>query len=264
VVRRLDTISDPHSQLRAPVVDEIMGWLDRNCLDSTQPLSAFVDAAQKSGNDAAAKELRIRRATKELTLRAKRIIGADRKADCDPAPKPAAPAQQSVLSSGILGFINLLSDAVAILFGGMLWIVADHGYRPERVGWIVLLVLAGSAAYFWRWVRVVGFKPKNKDTIRPIGLTFLFDRLLPAYQIRAENHDIDKFFRRARTVGRGKVLAPEDAHATMMQGRWRRIPVVEANAKDVERVERFLDRIKAVGLVLAIFLVAAINALVRQ
>jgi hypothetical protein len=42
---------------------------------------------------------------------------------------------------------------------------------------------------------------------------------------------------------------------------WFKIPVEKASEKDTRRAELCLDIIKAIGLVLIIFLVAAINAL---
>jgi hypothetical protein len=61
-------VATRRSQLRLPEVAEVMSWLDRNCLKTTQPFSAFVDASQRSGDDNSAKLLRIARAGKELSL----------------------------------------------------------------------------------------------------------------------------------------------------------------------------------------------------
>jgi hypothetical protein len=143
-------------------------------------------------------------------------------------------------------------------------VVADHGYRPEKVGWFVVGTLIGSMAYFWLWARVVGFMPAKRHTIRPIGLAFLFDRLLPAFRIREEHYDIASFYRRTGKSRWASSHELENPDIATLKYLWFRIHVIKAGEKDAQRAEACLDFIKAVGLVLVIFLVAAINALVRH
>lgn len=286
-----------NSQFHSPGVDEVMSWLDRNCLETTQPVAAFVDAAQKSGNDNDAKNLRIARATKELKLKEQRIFGGGGTSNC-PYGRPGITGHTS-MGDRLSGFFRDATDFFALAFGMLLWFVADHGYRPEKVGWFVVATLVASGAYFWLWVRVVGFKPTKHNRIRPIGLLFLFDRLLPIYKIREENYDIESFFKRTKKPGwrhyiiafvfkrpikptwckniigfvfkRGEstgwrqniIPRPGDATIMSMNYFWLKIPVVKADEEDVRRAERCLDVVKVIGLVLAIFLVAAVNALVR-
>jgi hypothetical protein len=249
VERRLDNVSDPRSQLRLPHVNEVMAWLTSNCLDTTQPFAAFVDAAQKSGNDTDAKQFRIARADKELLLRINRAFGTGKASNCsaDMAPK-VADTQWAIGKA-----VTFMNDVVAIAFGVVLKVVAQHGYRPEQAGFFVLATLIGAAVYFWLCIRIVGFVPVQKDTVRPIGAIFLFDRLLPAYRIREEHYQIEAFYRRLRRSDR--------SHVKTLKYLWFKIPVEKASEKDTRRAELCLDIIKAIGLVLIIFLVAAINAL---
>jgi hypothetical protein len=105
-----ESVGKPPSHPRAPHVYEVMQWLNSNCLETTQPFSAFVDAAQKSGNDDDARQLRIKRATKELLLRFGRIFGWS-KTVCERSD-PGTPH----LSLG-----DLVNDVVASFFGTLLW-----------------------------------------------------------------------------------------------------------------------------------------------
>jgi hypothetical protein len=249
---RLDNVSDPRSQLRLPRVNEVMSWLNSNCLATTQPFAAFVEAAQKSGNDTDAKKFRIARANKELLLRISRAFGTAKTSNCSTSAEQKVEEDQS--QTGVIWkAVTFLNDMLAIAFGILLWAVAQHGYRPEQAGFFVLATLVGAGVYFWLWTRVVGFIPSGKDTVRPIGAMFLFDRLLPAYRIREEHYNIESFYRRAsrRSGSNGKTL----------KYLWFKIPVVKASKDDARRAERCLDVVKAIGLVLIIFLVAAINAL---
>jgi hypothetical protein len=244
----------PRSQLRLPRVDEVMSLLNSNCLATTQPFSAFVSVTQSAGNDSDTKELRIARATRELRARIDRLFGWADPSRCGTISKSNSTGSNSPQTDGGWSFMTVASDSVAVFFGSLLWLVADHGYRPEKVGWFVVATLIGSAAYFWLWVRVVGFMPAKKNTIRPIGLAFLFDRLLPAYKIREDHYDIDTFFVWVRKPG-------HLLNVKYMSYLWFKVPVVKAQQRDVQRAEMCLDFVKVIGLVLAIFLVAAINAL---
>jgi hypothetical protein len=251
---RLENVSDPRSKLRLPRVNEVMSWLGSNCLQTTQPFAAFVDAAQKSGNDTDAKQFRIARANKELWLRINRAFGTGATSSCSGAFQ-AKVGEDPSMTDRISKFVTFLNDVLAIGFGIILWAVAQHGYRPEQAGFFVIGALMCAAIYLWLWIRVVGFMPANKDTVRPIGAMFLFDRLLPAYLMREEHSAIESFYVRPKKGGSGR------SDATIMKYLWFRIPVVRAGTDDVHRAERCFDVIKAVGFVLIIFLVAAINAL---
>jgi hypothetical protein len=91
VEAKLDNSGDRSLHMRIPRVDEVMSWLDNNCLQTTQPLSVFIDAAKKAGDVADATELQIARETKELQLRIQHLFGARaRTSSCgvqDPSPR---------------------------------------------------------------------------------------------------------------------------------------------------------------------------------
>jgi hypothetical protein len=247
----------PRSELRKPKVDEVMPWLDNNCLDTTQPLSAFVESATNSGDLTDAKQFQIARETKELRLRIQRILGMNKGSNCGNTPEPAINTHISKTESILFPF-NWVSDVVAIMFGSLLWLVADHGYRPQKVGWIVAATIIGAAAYFWLRIKIVAFMPLKKDIVRPIGLAFLFDRILPAYRIREENYNIEAYYKLASKANQS---ADEPKYIRYLHIFGCKIPVVKADEEDVRHVDRCLDILKAVGIVLAIFLVATVNAL---
>ena len=95
-------------------------------------------------------------------------------------------------------------------------------------------------------------------------MAFLFDRLLPAYHIREDHYDIEAYYKWTLRIGRNSryAFAPKDMEQLKYLV-WT-LRVIRADEKDVRHVETCLDVIKAIGIVLAIFLVAAINALVSH
>ena len=265
--RNVENIENLRSQLRLPKVIEVMNWLNNNCMQTTQPFSAFVDAAQRTGNDSDAKQLRIARASKELWLRITRLInGHIETSTCDDETAPAVP-NTSASGTGSSDFFQYVGDVVTVIFGSLLAILADHGYRPEKVGWFVAAVLVLSLIYFWAWLRIVAFMPAKRNVVRPIGLLFLFDRVLPAYRICEEHYQIKSFYRILYWPWWPPGTLPpqrgRNAPKTLEYLRLK-FPVVKATPAEAARVETALDIIKVIGLVFAIFLVAAINALVSR
>jgi hypothetical protein len=244
-------------QFRLPAVREVANWLDQNCLRTSQPFSAFVAAARNAGDDGTAKALRITQANRDLEFRRLQWLGVPRSAACSDKGVLAASTRAPPDNLFVRG-VNAASELVAIAFGILLGFIADYGYRPEKVVWFVIGAVSLSLVFFWWWLGVVGFKPKGKNIIRAAGVIFLFDRLIPLYNIRKDDYEIDSFYKRA--LGREALQsAPE-----IMPYLWFRIPVIKANETDVERVEVVLDWIRAIGVVLGIFLAAAVTALIRS
>jgi hypothetical protein len=254
----LQNLSDPRSVLHVPHVREVMSWLDSNSVVTTQPFSAFVDVFQRDGRDSDAKELRIAKASTELCVRARRVFGSW---ICGGASENVAAAQNVAEPGGIISYLN---SVVAVLLGGVLWLIADHGFHPEKVGWFVVLAICVFGLYFWLKLKIVGIKVEGKEIILPVGVLFLFDRLLPAYQIRDDHYRIVSFYKRAARSH----STTENSTETVDLRTMRYIPlaqvVVQANEAEKEHAEKCLSILKVIGLILAIFLVAAINALVSR
>jgi hypothetical protein len=261
--RLLDNSSDPGSNLVSPPIADVTRWLDRNTVETTQPFTVFADAFANDGSDRGAKDFQVAKATTELGYRACTIFAtlcyfldmkastqttsADKSHDSDPFWRAA---------------MRYIGDVVVGAFGFLLWLLADHGFHPEKVVWFVGGALLLFFAIFWVFLRVVAITPEKKDnTIRPIGFAFLFDRLLPAYQIRQDHYNIQTYYKRVRRRDLPNHLP--DAIKTLKYF-WRHVSVVKAEEKDIARAEWWLDILKVIGLILAIFLVAAINALVNH
>ena len=250
----LDSVDNLTSPLSSPTVDEVMLWLNTNLARTTQPFAAFVDVFQKNGEDSAARQLRITKANAELRRSRERLFAAHSAAT-------ASPANPSVSIVGglwdeIKSLLTFVPDAVGVFLGYVLRLLADSGYRPEKVGWFVALILLLSFVYFWFVMRVIAIRPERTPHIPlPIGFTFLFDRLLPAYQIREDHYKIQEFLQRVRKGSHG---CQEFKYLR------RTFYVVKLDENDVQRVERALDVLKFLGLILAVFLVAAINSLVNH
>jgi hypothetical protein len=262
IPRKKDDV-DPGSNFRSPHVEEVMSWLNRNSLETTQPFAAFVEVFQKHGENNDAKALRIAKADIELCLKVQRVFGVLGDWICKKnvdTPSQGKENTATAQSFGLSDFFAWGADFVSVVFGAVLWLIADNGYRPEKVGWFVVLAIAAFAAYFCLVLRVVGLLPKEKRIILPMGVLFLFDRLLPAYQIRADHYHIASFFKRVPR----KMRKSQDLKTKKMRYLWWDIPVVATNEVERLRVERSLDVLKIIGLVLAVFLVAAINAIVSR
>jgi len=241
----IDSIDSLKSPLPAPKVADIVSLLTKNTANSTQPYEAFGDVFQKNGEDSTAKQLRIEKANTELENSRKRIFGISTAEDPDTDSNSQPVNNYSTW--------NRANDFVRLIFGYVLWFLADHGYRPEKVGWFVVGVIVLAFAYFWFWIRIIAIKPEKKPTLLPIGLTFLFDRLLPAYQIRADHYNIESYLKRVKK-----------GHPHGRDFRYMRMTfhVADTDVKTVQRAERALDVLKFIGLILAVFLVAALNSLV--
>jgi len=116
-------------------------------------------------------------------------------------------------------------------------------------------------AYFWLWLRAVALKPEKKEALLPMGIVFMFDRLLPAYQIRADHYDVDQFYKRVPKAKQAEV-PPDQRREINYFGL--KLVVIPMNEAERRKIDRTLDILKVVGLVLAVFFVAAINAIVSR
>jgi hypothetical protein len=119
--------------------------------------------------------------------------------------------------------------------------------------WIVILIIAVSCAAFWWVLGIVAFSPPDSNEVYPIGPIFLFDRLLPLYKLRDEHSRIGKFYRKGAGGGAQTVrhLGKEVQCAEATPG-WTRAATV------------YLDVLKVLGVILAAFLIAAVNALIAR
>lgn len=269
IIARLINSVGNLAKRRRPTVEEIMPWLNANTAQTTQPFSAFVDVFQKNGEISAARALQIRKADAELSSKIARLFNWTTSNSQDTAQLGGMSSLGKVVAQSawnlMYGIWTFVTGLVGVAFGAILWLLADNGYRPEKVGWFVGLILLLSFLYFWFCENVIAIRPEKKSEPPgdltpspekkdlPVGLTFLFDRLLPAYQIREDHYKIAAFLKRV-PEGQGKEL------------RYFRMRFYVAPTDDAttQRVERALDIIKFLGLVLAVFLVAALNALVSH
>lgn len=92
----------------------------------------------------------------------------------------------------------------------------------------------------------------------------MFDRLIPAYQIRDDNYEISMFYKRALEplVQTDKEAFETPAKTIRYLGK--AVLCVPATAGESRSAQVFLALLKAIGIILAVFLIAAINALVAH
>jgi hypothetical protein len=103
--------------------------------------------------------------------------------------------------------------------------------------------------------------PAAAPDVWPLGFLFLFDRLIPLYQIRDQHYSISKFYRRA-TRSELKT-APAGSTGTPMVFLGRKVLVAPATEAEARRIEKWLVMLRAIGAIFTIFLVAAIASLTK-
>ena len=279
------------SQVELPTVGEVMRWLNKNAALSSQPFAAFAAAFERAGESAT--DLRVQRQTYDLCEKTARWLSFVARL-CPRLQLPDEPqviASRDIVDAGqsgtaasvaashdrgafqaILGFFSAAGELVTIAFNWGLFALADHGLRPGKVVWWVLIALAAFAALFWFGLGVIGFEPKRKDgdvpvgptpEIWPLSLLFLFDRLIPIYQIREEHYSINRFYRRATrnevktaSVHRGGPPYPMPCFGLKFLV-W---PAADTNRR---RIESWLVALRIIGVIFTVFLLAAINTLAR-
>lgn len=262
---------------RPPTVQQVVTWLTRNKdqASSSQPFTAFAEAFEGIGEDASA--LRVAQSSQELW---------DRTADwwkTPPFPR----------GSSFASFRATFLDTIPIAFQWGLRIVADHGYRPGKVVYFVLITLLVFWLIFWFWLKIVAFGPEDKkdtgqhvsstdhaqeDTtlkeptitprLLPIGFLFLFDRLIPAFQIREENYSIGTVYgRRSRFFKfwskQKPLLAGESPTYDLKYLSMSHI-VVPLGEKEKDRFKKWLIVLRVIGVAWGVFLLAALNALIKH
>jgi hypothetical protein len=255
-------VSEERSRLTPPKVDDVLAWL-KGTVKTTQPYAAFADAYKRVGDDGSATELNIKRATIELDARLMRLLTpVGRVGVVGPVSTPTAQAAEpaDLSMSAEIGLFEGILETLAVSWRYLLYLIADHGYKPGQVIWVLLLILLGYFAWFWSYLHVVGFEAKSKNNIRPIGFLFLFDRLIPAYKIREDHYEIVTFYRRA--TRQDEQTDPEPTRIMRYMGR--DVRVIRADGREANRAEAGLDLLKAVGIGLTVFLAAAVNALVTR
>ena len=278
------------TQVELPSTDKVLHWLQKNKAPSSQPFTAFAAAFERAGESAV--NLRIGRQTYDLCAKTARwaiprwlasVTGQCQRPEeeADPAPTPATqqdlarhpgevPAAGPAPSQGVLDSIaNSAVDLVMIAFNWGLYGLADFGLRPAKVVWSILVAVLAFAAWFWLCLGVIGFEPKRKDDaapagtpdIWPLGVLFLFDRLIPLYQIRDQHYSISKYYRRA-TRGELKT-APADSAPKPMLFLGRKVLVTPATEAEARRIEKWLVVLRLIGAIFTIFLLAAVGSLTK-
>jgi hypothetical protein len=252
------------SQVELPDVSDVSNWLDKNASSSSQPFAAFVQGFQHAGESGTG--LRVQRMTIDLcrsTTRWLPFIGRF----CPGQQNDFNPRQGEAKSS--TSMFSATGEIASIAFQWALLALADHGLRPGKAVWWVFVILVVFLGGFWLFAHIIGFEPKGQEAteappvIWPINPLFLFDRLIPAYRIREEHYEIKRFFRKATLAEIKARQASPDAPPYLMYYFGRKFFVWPIDEARTRRVEKWLAFLRAIGIGLAVFLFAAINALVR-
>jgi hypothetical protein len=235
--------SEPERKI--PETRDVVRWLDTNKSPSLQSYVALAASFENAGGDAT--DIKVAKAKVEFQRESQQTGVA-----LQDAWNSRSSWRQFVDDHG-LDFFNDYSRL------GSTWIlgkIADFGFRPAKA-FLVVLAVVGTAWVVFRLIGVIAFTPEKKSDVRPVGFIFLFDHLIPAYRIRNDNYEIETYYTTPRRAG-----AASPVTAVSYFGR--RIDCAPALAWQVRWTERCLIVIKALGFVLAGFLIAAINALVNS
>lgn len=253
-------------EFKLPIVAQVIAWVQKNKYAGTQqPFAAFVTVFERAGDEEATRNLKIQAENVTSWSPLCQQIHLLRHFPFCPlyndGPKlgETIGSDQSILwrfVSLVWDMVTQIEQSAVVAFKLSLSLLAAHGFKPERVVWVSLLTLFAFRLAFRYMLGIVGYSVEEApNKIKPITTVFMFDRMLPAYRIREEYYKQKQFY----------VLPPKNDHrarATMrLLGRERR--VVEANDREASRAQRALDTLHFLGLVFAIFLVAAIGRLVR-
>lgn len=257
-------------KLNLPKPTAVTKWVTKNSFKGTQPFAQFVHVFEQAGDADAARELRIQ----GETISVKRSLCKAWGAYCDQeVVKNAAPATvmaQSVddspatlmqlIKGRLFAVMQRIEEGFVALIKYTIWFLADHGYRPERTVWFVI----GTVVLYWIIVKyllgIIGFSVIDDATdltsrvVRPLNMIFLFDKLIPAYQLRADHSKPMLFYVRA-----------DGGHENtkLIKGFLSDHEVMEATPEQQRRMLLCLDTLRWLGLIFAIFLFAAIGRLVR-
>jgi hypothetical protein len=230
------TAREDRSNLPNP--EDVKIWLRNNTSLSLQPFVAIIKAYENSGASSTALKV------------AKADIEYERTQTAWWNQFQAAWHRGTLGSEAVHLMIDYLQNTVTWVTG----CIAGYGFRPGQVVWYV----AAAVALFWLlfWLPplgIVAFMPDKKNTLRVVGFLFIFDRLFPLYRIRDDNYNIAQYFKRG--------TGPDQQSFRYF---WRSITCIPATNSQARWAARWIDVLRAVGIVLAIFLVAAINALVAK
>ena len=216
----------------------VLAWLKKNTTGSLQPYLTFTKAFENAGADTT--DLKIAKAQFEYEQNYNDYQNSL--------------SQRWETRTSLTGFVgHYIVDHLAFGSRWLLGLTVDFGYRPAQVIWIVVMIIALSCAAFWWALRIVAFSPPDSNEVYPIGPVFLFDWLLPLYKLRDEHSKIGKFYRK----GSGS-----DAQTVQRFGK--NVQCVEATPGWARAATVYLDILKVLGVILAAFLIAAVNALIAH
>ena len=279
------------TQVELPSTDKVLHWLEKNKAPSSQPFTAFAAAFERAGESAV--NLRVGRQTYDLCAKTARwtiprwfagVTGQcpGREESADPAPT-AATQQDLAQHPGDRTRNRPGAVTGDIRIDHQRWCRSRHARVQLGILRARRLRLAPGqgglvdprspslvfAAWFWLCLRVIGFEPKRKDDappaatpdIWPLGFLFLFDRLIPLYQIRDQHYSISKFYRRA-TRSELKT-APAGSAPRPMVFLGRKVLVAPATEAEARRIEKWLVVLRVIGAIFTIFLLAAVASLTK-
>jgi hypothetical protein len=256
------------ADVKTPAVSDVLGWLEKNEARSSQPFTAFVESFGRAGENVI--DLRVERETIDLCKASPGWVRSIA-LPCHRFRFAALKSDQTDIDARRTDFISASSEFATVGFRWILYVLADHGLRPGKVLWSVTLTLVLFAELFWFGLGVVGYESKSNDDRKPtasrpiiwpvISFLFLFDRLIPLYEIRKEHYAITTVYRRASKKEIQERQASEAAPPYAMSFYGQTLYVWPLGSEKLAQFEAWLAVLRIIGVVLAVFLLAAIKKL---
>lgn len=245
--------------LSLPKPEHVTAWVKKNEFKGTQPFAQFVSVFERAGDSDAARELKIQGETTTVMRSFCKSWGFYCENENDNPGEMFDEGKQAEGPTSVIGrAFQRMEDRLVVLLQFSLWHLAAHGFRPERVVWFAL----GILLVYWLAIQlagVVGFSvvdesgPGEPPRIQPIGLIFLFDKLIPAYKLREDHSKPLQYY----------ILADPKQPAYPFKRFFAEWNVTEASARQQRVINFCFDLLRWFGLIIAIFLFAAIGRLVR-
>jgi hypothetical protein len=230
---------------QVPETHDVIRWLQSNKSPSLQPYVTMAASFEDAGRDSTSIKV-------DKTWTEQKNAVRDQRAALENA--------WSTDSFGEFLFKDGPIIAIDYLRSGLNWIfgfLVDFGFRPAKSLLSIVAIVVIAFIFFRFGLGIFAFIPNKSDHGKFVGPIFIFDHLIPALKLSADNYDVQTYLMRPT-----KTTDPNTVKEVLV---WNRpMKCVPADDTRTFLAERCLLVLKVLGFVLAVFLLAAINALVHR
>jgi hypothetical protein len=176
--------SDCESEMTVPEARELVDWLSKNRIRSTQPYVAAIAAYQRAGLSAT--DLKIKKAE----IQWHRDVHAMARYAATPLRSKAGADDGGVLAWVILATWALLGTAFFYVYGDLL----GYGHLSYRLLLMSVPIAAGGLMFITRFLNVKYAISATQGRRFNIGWWFILDRMIPAYHLDEAHYNVRAFY----------------------------------------------------------------------